>query len=236
MTEDTPVKPTQIRCIDTLAGVHYPDILSIIPMHIGLGFFHEAFEGDVPSLVVDQFEAGRKHIRINILWDDDHRYGGSLDHNAVIMASEVYERICQRFPDSELQLAPFTEHNLTDPEGFLYLVEKYAPSCGKPVNSRLNGTFTTIPAYENEVHGGDNCPVNMNCSYSSDGTDSLTQDIPRKLLDNAHARRFCVWHPSLNLKYTVGERTDRAIRVREINERKPKVEIIQQLLRRVDGY
>ena len=220
---------SQLACIDTLAGVHYPELLQHIPNHIGVGFFHYAFEGDVPALVVSEFEKGRKHIRINILWKDDHEYT-SDDAIPIIEAVEKYEQICQRFPEAKLQLSPITEHNLPNPELYLQLIKDHAPSCGKPVNSILHGGYIASPEIENEVHNYTNCPTSGICSWSSDGEDAFKMDFAAVRQANTHAVRLCVWHPRLNLRYIVNDPAPRWQRIEEANERKPSLELINNLV------
>ena len=229
--------PNQIPCIDTLAGVHYPEILDLIPKNVGIGFFHEAFGGDVVALVADEFQKGREHIRVNILWKDDHTYANA-NLTYIIDVAQKYELICQTYKNSSLQLAAFTEHreSLATIEYVLSVVAANSPSCGQPINSTLTGELSYD--YENEVHGLSDCPNNYNspCSYSFDGTDTLSYSrvapsaISLKRAANETVRRFCVWHPRLNLRYTVNDPTSRTLRVMEKDSRKPTPELIGQLL------
>ena len=231
--------PSQIPCVDTLAGVHYPEILDLIPKNVSLGFFHEAFGGDVLALVADEFQKGREHIRVNILWKDDHIYANS-SLTYIIDVAQKYELICQTYKNSSLQLAAFTEHreSLANIEYVLSVVAANSPSCGQPINSTLTGELSYESGYENEVHGLSDCPANRNspCSYSFDGTDTISYSrvapdaISLKRAANETARRFCVWHPRLNLRYTTNDPTSRTLRVMEKDSRKPTPELIGQLL------
>lgn len=227
-TENVQEQPRQLACIDTLAGVHYPELLDLIPNHIGIGFFHYAFNGDVPALVVSELEKGRAHIRVNILWDDGHEYT-EFDYPFIAQAAQVYELICQQF-GAKVQLAPVTEHNLDHPEPFLQLIKTHAPSCGKPVNSVLYGAFVRSPEVENEIHGHDVCPTDINCAYSFDGLDAMEQDIPAIRAANSHATRFCVWTSRFNLRYITSDPAPRWQRIREAVDRKPWPALVQHLV------
>lgn len=195
-------------CIDTLGAAKYPKALRVIPKHFGIGGFAKTF-GDFFPTAKKELEQGREFIRVNLLWSDSHSYGDK-DISFIRMESQRYDTLCQRFP-GRIEIAPFTEHNLTNADKYLKIVADAAPHCGKPVNSVWKGSFTKNPAYKNEAHGSHKPPKIPGVSYnwSDDGRSSVDTNFPDSIKLHSRADLVCAWHPCNNGKYSMKDSTPR---------------------------
>lgn len=214
-------------CVDALAGATYPKELRAIPNHISVGMFLTAFSSpeQAMSVIKGELAAGREHMRINLLWSDTHNYGSAKDVQFITMWSKELGKLCAVHP-GKLQIAPFTEHKIANPDQFLSIVKVNAPHCGRPVNSAWTGGFTTNPAFENEVHGEKTCPggpeyKNVPCSYSYDGTNAVDDNVTARKAKFTKAARFCVWWVRDNLRWNEKDPTPRPQRIKEASKRKP---------------
>lgn len=225
----TALVPGQKECIDALAGVKYAGIVRTIPNNFSVGLFLEAFSKpeEALQLIKKELAAGRSHMRINLLWDDAHKYGGKADEKFIDKWSKELGKVCDQYP-GKLQIAAYTEHNISNPDQFLSKVKANALNCGRPVNSVWNGKLTNNPNYENEVHGSKNCPTNLKapCAFSYDGTHAGDADVAKKIKDNSHATRFCIWFPADNLRFASKDGTSRPQRIKEAKARSPSKDLM----------
>lgn len=167
--------------------------------------------GDFYPVAKKQLEKGRECLRINLLWSDSHSYSDK-DLKFVASESRRYNALCAAFPDRHIEIAPLTEHNLASPDKFLSVVKANAPNCGKPVNTPWKGALTRNPAYKNEVHNPSHAKPNIpgvGYNYSDDGTNSVDSDTKATQAKFADAEMLCVWHPRLNLKWSMKDSTPR---------------------------
>lgn len=197
-----------IPCVDTLGAVKYEKALKAIPNSVGISCFAKTF-GDCFPVMKRQLDAGRKFARINLLWSDTHTYGDK-DLPFIKSESKRYNILCTNFPDRKIELAPFTEHNVKNPDKFLSVVKANAPNCSYPVNSYWNGSATKNPAYKNEVHGKHkNPPPPSPFNFSDDGTNTVDTNFTETKKTRSGADLLCAWHPSLNGKYSMKDTTPR---------------------------
>lgn len=201
------IAPAKINCVDTLGAAKFPAELKAIPLNIGISAFAKTF-GDAFPIIKRELERGRSHVRINLLWSDSHSYGDS-DIPFIKSEARRYEPLCAKYPE-KVELAPFTEHNLPNPDKYLAIVMQAAPSCGT-VNSVWRGSFTRNPDYTNEVHGAHSPPSipGVEYNYSYDGLSSVDSDIEAMRIRHSRAKMFCVWHPRLNGKWSMSDSTPR---------------------------
>lgn len=216
--------PTE-KCIDTLAGVDYPNVVRSIPNDIWIGLFADTF-GDAIPLVESELSKGRVGVRVNLLWSDSHQYG-EKDLQKVVSQSRRLNLICAKYP-KRVEIAPFTEHNVVRPEKYLEAVRANAPNCSYPVNTPWNGSLVTSDKFKNEIHGTAHANPNVlagGWNYSDDGTNSVDTDVKAQFARRAGADRFCLWHPRLNKKWSMKDTTPR-------NQRKalPTVDFMQSLV------
>lgn len=200
---------TPTPCVDTLGAAKYGNELKAIPLNYGIGVFARTF-GDAFPVVKKELERGRKYIRVNLLWSDAHAYGNK-DLPFIRNESKRYNALCVAHPDATIEIAPFTEHNISKPDPFLAEVKRHAPNCDKPINSVWNGSLTKNPEYKNEIHGNHSVPKiqGVAYNYSYDGTNSVDSDFVAMQGKHAKAELFCAWHPRLNGKWSMKDTTPR---------------------------
>lgn len=203
--------PTPIPCIDTLGAARYPDALKAVPLDYAIGGFAQTF-GDFFPVAKQELDRGRKFIRVNLLWSDTHSYGDK-DLPAIRKEAKRYNILCTDFSDAVIELAPFTEHNISRPAKYLKAVRMNAPNCGV-VNSVWRGSLTKNPLYKNEVHGSHSAPTisNVRYNFSDDGTNSVDTSFPDTLQKHRNADITCAWNPRLNGKWSMKDNTPRNLR------------------------
>lgn len=192
-----------IPCIDTLAAAKYPQVLDAVPLHFAISGFAQTF-GDFFPVAKQELDRGRRHIRVNLLWSDTHTYGNK-DIASITKEAKRYQILCANYPNSRIELAPFTEHNLKEPDKYLNIAKINAPNCGI-VNSVWKGALSKV--YKNEVHGTNTKP-NTPYNYSYDGTNSVDSNVRAMRRRHANAELFCMWHPRLNGKWSMTDTTPR---------------------------
>lgn len=216
--------------IDTLAGAKYPNIVRTIPNHLAVGFFAETF-GDAFPIVRKELEAGRSKVRVHFIWSDTHTFG-DRDIPKVQALARRYAPLCAT---GRLELSPFCEHNVAQPDKYLDIVAKLAPGCAV-VNTPWRGGISR--KYKNEVHGDHSVPAGQ-YNYSFDGTNSVDAQlhdintvgrdgkpkvIPGYFSKHLRADTFFLWHPRLNLKWSMKDTTPRPKR-----NAKPTAEFMDSL-------
>lgn len=137
-------------------------------------------------------------IRIQILWDDLHKFSDA-NIPVVIQCCKEIEAIAKQFPSIEFQVSPFCEHGLQNPDKYLRIVAEHAPSC-IPLNvpsksPKYNGA--TSRNFKNESHGYDPA-LKGNYNYSFDGTACVDADVQGMLRKHAKAEWFFFWTSQFN--------------------------------------
>lgn len=207
--------------IDYLAGAKYPDvILKEHPEGWAAGFFAVTFGNALPT-VEKLLATGRcPHVRIQLLWSDAHSFGDS-DIPQIRKLSRAYQELKKRFPHVVVEISPFCEHNLNNPDKYLDIVKAEAPDC-IPVNVPWRGAFSR--KYKNEIHGNHSKPVGA-YNYSFDGTNAVDSDVEAFKRQHNGSQVFFFWHPRLNLKWSMKDTTPRPAR-----KAKPSSELIDSLI------
>lgn len=193
---------------DTLAGALYPETVKSIPKKYGYGIFAITFT-DSFKLNKEELEDGRSWIRVDLLWSDNHSYGDS-DIPQIKRLSKKYEPLCKRYKD-RIGLAPFTEHNLKEPDKYLDAAQKEAPDC-QIINSVWNGSLSK--KYRNEVHGNHWKPDGVYL-YSYDGTDAVDSNVERIKHTYASADKFLFWTGRYNCRWSMQDSRSRLERIRD---------------------
>lgn len=191
----------QVFGLDTLAGAKYPREVRTIPNHYAVGFFAETF-GDAFSVVRQELAAGRIHVRVHLMWSDQHQFG-DRDIRTITRLARKYQPLCAQYP-GRLELSPFCEHNLGNPDKYLDIVARES-GC-TVVNTPWKGAISR--KYKNEVHG-DHAKPQGRYNFSFDGTNSVDADMEAFKRRHAGAEVLYLWNPRLNLKWSMKDTTPR---------------------------
>lgn len=190
--------------IDTLAGAKYARVVRTIPNRFAVGFFAETF-GPAFATVRSELAAGRSLVRVHLLWSDSHSFG-DRDIPKISKLARRYAPLCAQY-GSRLELSPFCEHNVRNPDKYLDLAAKLAPGC-TIVNTPWRGGISR--RYKNEVHGDHAKPGGpMPYNWSYDGQNAVDSDVQADKRKHAGAAVWWLWHPRLNLKWSMKDTTPR---------------------------
>lgn len=192
--------------IDALGAPKYRKAFLTIPRHFAVRSFGETF-GDFYPLAKDWVRTGGLLLGVDLLWNDDHKYGSSAQMKRVKKMALQYQQLAVEFPEVDLEISPFTEHNLSNPDKYLDDVQLWAPDC-TIVNNPWKGAFSR--RYKNEVHGSKGAP-NGRYNYSGDGgldskpynAELVDCDFQALLKEHANCERFYFWHVRNNGKYSM---------------------------------
>lgn len=188
--------------LDLLAGAKYPkEVIKHLPSGWALGVFANTF-GDAFSLVEKVAKGGKcPLIRVQLVWKDDHKFG-TKELQLAIKEAKRYEKIRGH---SQIELSPFCEHNLNNPDEWLSKVQAAAPSC-RIVNTPWKGALSK--RFKNEVHGDHKKPTGP-YNYSYDGTNSVDSNVTKDKQAHSDSDVFFFWHPRFNLKWSMKDTTPR---------------------------
>jgi hypothetical protein len=169
-----------------------------------LGSFANTF-GDALPAVETVLKTGRvPMVRMQLLWSDSHTFGDK-DIPVIRREAKRYQQLKKRFPHIEVELSPFCEHNLQNPDRYLDIVREEAPDC-IPVNVPWKGAFSQ--KYKNEIHGDHKAPRGV-YNYSLDGTNGPDANMTALKETHADASCFFFWHCRFNLKWSMKDTTPR---------------------------
>ena len=196
--------------IDYLLGAQYSrSVLRAHPDGWAAGFFagyyrnrHRVIEDARKSIAVIKklLTTGKtQNIRIHILWDDNHSFSDA-DIPLIRQVSRQYQAIATQFPKATIEISPFCEHQLTNPNKYLDIVAEEAPRC-TPVNTPMDGGALSSK-HKNEIHGFKQRPSSGKYNYGFDGLSALDADT--QAMKNKHkvarCETFYFWMPQLNRK------------------------------------
>lgn len=191
--------------LDLLAGAKYPkEVIKYLPNGWALGIFANTFS-DAFKLVEKVANNGKcPLIRVQLVWKDDHKFG-TKELQLAIKEAKRYEKIRGH---SQIELSPFCEHNLNNPDEWLSKVQAAAHSC-RIVNTPWKGALSK--RFKNEVHGSHKKPTGL-YNYSYDGTNSVDSDVTKDKQVYSDSDVFFFWHPRFNLKWSMKDTTPRPLR------------------------
>lgn len=191
--------------LDFLALPKYENVvLREFPNGWALGCFAETFGDAFPS-VRKVLETGRcPHVRIHLLWSDTHTFGTN-DIPTIRALARKYERLATRFPSVRVELSPFCEHNIPNPDPYLGIINQEAPSC-IPINTPWQGGISR--RYKNEIHGDHKKPRGK-YNFSFDGTSAVDADVQSYKRKHKDADIFFFWVPQFNGKKNASDPTPR---------------------------
>lgn len=199
--------------IDALGGAKYPDVVMRIPAGFAVGIFAQEF-GDAFPLVKRLAATGRYPvIRVQLCWSPSHKYT-SQHLKAALKEARRYNTLRGQ---SQIQLSPFCEHTIPNPDPWLDQIHAAAPSC-TIVNNPQNGRGSFSRKYMNEIHTGK--PPSGPYNFSYDGQSSCDADTEADKQKYANAQIFFFWTWQLNCHYNAKDH--------ERNTR-PTIELIRGL-------
>ncbi|OQB10424.1 MAG: hypothetical protein BWY21_00345 [Parcubacteria group bacterium ADurb.Bin216] len=188
--------------LDLLAGAKYPkEVQRHLPDGWALGVFANTF-GDAFKLVERIANNGKcPLIRVQLVWKDDHKFG-TKELQLAIKEAKRYEKIRGH---SQIELSPFCEHNLNNPDEWLSDIQNAAPSC-RIINTPWKGAISK--RFKNEVHGSHKKPTGC-YNYSYDGTNAVDSNVTKDKQVYSDSDVFFFWHPRFNLKWSMKDTTPR---------------------------
>lgn len=191
--------------LDFLGLPRYSDLaIREFPNGWALGCFGNTF-GDSFPVVRELVLAGRTpHVRVHLLWSDTHSFS-LQDVQKAIEESSRYNRLARNNKNVVIELSPFCEHNLPNPDQWLDMVAEKAPHC-RIVNTPYKGAVSR--KYKNEVHGPSSRPRGP-YNYSYDGSSCVDSDVEAKKKQHARAEVHFFWVPQFNLRKNTNDKTPR---------------------------
>lgn len=202
--------------MDYLFGARYQQV--IMRSHKkgwAAGFFHGWFRDRNGKIETQKspIELMRKmakdglatKFRIQLLWDDNHRFFSSDVKIAIDIAKQYEDLLNRTRRGIEIEISPFCEHNLKNVDGFLEKIQAAAPSC-RVVNTPWQGEFST--RYKNEVHGHQKAPRGA-YNYSFDGLSAVDADVTDLKCDHKGCNEFYWWVPQFNMRRVLDDPTSR---------------------------
>lgn len=211
--------------LDLLASAKYKNVaVKHLPKGWALGGFDNTF-GDFAPVAKAVLKKGCPLIRVQMLWSDTHSFGDK-DIPKLKKIAKKYEQLANQFPSAIIELSPFCEHNLQNPDKYLDIVKDIAPSC-IPVNTPWKGALSK--KYKNEVHGEHKKPAGAHAvngfNFSFDGTNCVDEDVESYKDEYEECDVFFFWHPRFNLKWSMKDTTPRPQR-----KAKPSPELVQSIV------
>lgn len=190
------------QSLDLLGGAKYKnEVLKF--KNYGIGLFAETF-GDAFPVVKELLAKGCEYVRIQLIWSDTHSFGDN-DIPTIKKLAAKYNKLALEYPARIIELSPFCEHNLSNPDKYLDICQIAAPAC-TIVNTPWKGSFSK--KYKNEIHG-DHAKPQGRYNYSYDGTNAVDSDVEAMLEKHKDAEAFFMWNPRFNLKWSMKDTTPR---------------------------
>lgn len=191
--------------LDFLALPKYADLARReMPEGWALGFFDNTF-GNASPHAERILDTGRVPLmRVHLLWSDPHSFGDK-DIKQVRKLARKYQALKQKYPSAIVEISPFCEHNLKNPDKYLDIVKQEAPDC-KPVNTPDKGAFSK--RYKNEVHHANKRPQGR-YNFSYDGASCVDADVEKDKAFHSGADIFFFWASQFNGRKTTKDTTPR---------------------------
>jgi hypothetical protein len=145
-------------------------------------------------------------VRIQLQWaGSSHRY--TKTHlEAAIKLARKYNRVVGH---AQVQLSPFCEHHLPDPDPWLQKVQDAAPSC-TIVNNPQEGRGAFSRRFMNEIHTGRPPPFGQ-YNFSYDGQSACDADTEVDKAKYQAAQILFYWTWQLNCHYNGKDRERNAL-------------------------
>jgi len=174
------------------------------PQGWAAGCFAETFGNALPA-IRKLLETGKCPLfRVHLMWSDAHNFGAGDIPNVRTLARRC-ELLKRAFPQVEIEVSPFCEHNLANPDPYLEIVKTEAPGC-TPVNTPWKGGISK--RFKNEIHG-DHAALRGAYNYSWDGISCVDGDVEKNKAAHARAQVYFFWHPAFNGRLNTNDKTPR---------------------------
>lgn len=197
---------------DTLAAPLYASQIKAIPNQYAIRGFAEIF-GNFYPVAESQLRGGRQALGVNLLWSDQHTFG---DRNIpdIRRLSTKYEYLCVRHP-GVIEITPFTEHKLNNPDKYLDIAQKAAPDCTIVNNPWLEGGGKFSKRYKNEIHGSTHSIPGGPYNFSYDGESAVDSNVEAVKKKFAGAERFYLWTFRENCRWSMQDGRSLTERIRD---------------------
>lgn len=207
--------------MDFYAAIKYP-VLAVRSETDTAGVMLNAFGSALP--VIDKLAQVKKTLRIQGVWDDDHRFGPRQQKEAVQGARDV-GYLQQRHPNCRFYYSPYCEHELSESSmrKVLRRCQAVAPDLTLVNSPDNSGAF--VSGYVNEVH--------VNALYrkprgpylvSFDGSSCVDWNVEKVKRIYSDAEIIFFWIPQFNLRKSENDMTPRPDR-----KCKPTTELIESV-------
>lgn len=196
--------------LDVLGVAKYSQVaLNNWPQNFACGCFAQEF-GDVFSFLDKLLATGKcPQVRIQLLWSDQHQYGSAQDQQAIAHLAQRYNQLAVKYPTMRIELSPYCEHQLSNPDFHCGIVAKNAPNC-IPINTpEPGGAWST--QFKNETHGGGlhPNPTNRSGDGGINGHDDIDLDITSEKNKHLGADVFYFWCARFNGHWSMHNTTPR---------------------------
>lgn len=153
--------------LDFLGLPKYGDAaINNFPQDWAVGCFATTF-GDAYPWLDKLFATGKcTQARIHLCWSPTHQYG-DFNIPEITQLSHRYDTLAVKYPNVKIELSPFCEHQLKNPDKYLQIVQQQAPHCSLPVNCPENGVWSAT--FKNEVHASGGPLHGGGYNWSDDG-------------------------------------------------------------------
>jgi len=214
-----------IKGLDLLAGAQYAkEVVYAARQGFAIGLFAETF-GDAYSTAEAALKAGCKLLRMQLIWSDTHQFGDK-DIKTIKRLAAKYNQLANKYPQADIRLSPFCEHNVSNPDKYLDICQIAAPNC-LIVNTPYKGALSK--KYINEKHGDTHAPLSGRHHYSDDGLEITNSDAKALQEKHKNAEVFFHWSCRFNLRYREKDSTPRPQRIKEAKQRKPTIDYINSI-------
>lgn len=197
-----------IYALDGLGAAMYQSAyVKAITLKLGHGGFAEEF-GPFFPVAQKCLGKGSPHGRYHLVWNKNHVYGDK-DIPAIIRLAKQYNKLAAQHETQVVELSPFCERLLFNPDTYLDIARENAPDC-VIVNSPA-GQGALSSKYKNEVHGGANHPLKGAYNYSGDGgatvngqkRDFVDLDVTNLKVKHSNSDVFFIWACGLNCHWSI---------------------------------
>lgn len=192
--------------MDYLGGAKYKEaILAGHPAGWGAGFFATEFD-DAYGVAEALLGTGKcPLIRVHLIYNGQHTYSDA-DIHTIKTQAQKWAKLKEKFPTKTIEISPFCEHRLQDPDKYLDIVHQHAPGCKVINNPEPGGNFST--RYENEIHTTAwKIRPKGNFNLSFDGEPTTASNLKHAKIEFKKASVIFLWHPRFNGKSSADDST-----------------------------
>lgn len=224
--------------ISTLGGVKYPEVIKLIPKHIGTKYFWKEF-GLAQNQIINDAKSGRQAIAVQGLWaGSSHNYTDAHRRESIEIALHL-QSIAAQFPNTQFSYSPFCENKKSSDymQKLLTEIKAKCPNL-RLVNSPIAGGGW-VKGFVNEIHPGSKPPGMPPGEYDFDydGVNCFDAENVKFKKDYSNATNFAYWCYQCNCHFS-GKDKDRNTRLtQELVEMMLFIAVNQKLdVKLLDGW